>query len=101
MVLARLPLTANGKAEGRALPAPELAPAEEKHAAPRTPAEEVLGWSALRVEESCFYLGGPTFLAARVVSRVREPFGVEVPLRCSGTEPPSRSWPGVQVLSGK
>jgi amino acid adenylation domain-containing protein len=84
-----LPLTPNGKLDRKALPAPDFAPAQERYAAPRTPTEEVLAeiWAeTLRlervgVEESFFDLGGHSLLATRVVSRVRQVFGVEVPLR--------------------
>ncbi|HEU0054786.1 MAG TPA: condensation domain-containing protein, partial [Longimicrobium sp.] len=84
-----LPLTANGKLDRKALPAPELASAKEKYVAPRTPVEEVLAgiWAeVLRlervgVEESFFELGGHSLLATRVVSRVRDVFAVELPLR--------------------
>ncbi|HEX2076750.1 MAG TPA: amino acid adenylation domain-containing protein [Longimicrobium sp.] len=89
VVLEALPLTPNGKLDRKALPAPELAPAEERYVAPRTPVEEVLAgiWAeVLRldrvgVEESFFDLGGHSLLATRVMSRVRELFGVELPLR--------------------
>jgi amino acid adenylation domain-containing protein len=87
--LAALPLTPNGKLDRKALPAPDFAPAEERYVVPRTPAEEVLAeiWAnTLRLErvgvtESFFELGGHSLLATRVVSRVREVFGVELPLR--------------------
>ncbi|HEX8321936.1 amino acid adenylation domain-containing protein, partial [Longimicrobium sp.] len=87
--LEALPLTPNGKVDRKALPAPELASAEDRYVAPRTPAEEVLAgvWAeVLRrervgVEESFFDLGGHSLLATRVVSRVRELFAIELPLR--------------------
>jgi amino acid adenylation domain-containing protein len=84
-----LPVTAGGKVDRRALPAPEPATAPGEHAAPRTATEEVLAgiWAmVLRVGEvgrdaGFFELGGHSLLATRVVSRVREAFGVELPLR--------------------
>ncbi|HEY7768517.1 amino acid adenylation domain-containing protein, partial [Longimicrobium sp.] len=89
MVLESLPLTPNGKLDRKALPAPDLASTEERYVAPRTPVEEVLAgiWAeVLRVErvgveESFFELGGHSLLGTRVVSRIREVFAVELPLR--------------------
>jgi amino acid adenylation domain-containing protein len=87
VVLESIPLTPNGKVDRRALPAPEAESAA--YVAPRTPVEEVLAgiWAELLgtgrvgVEESFFDLGGHSLLATRVVSRARQAFGVEVPLR--------------------
>jgi amino acid adenylation domain-containing protein len=86
--LEALPLTPSGKTDRAALPAPELA-AEGAFAAPRTPAEEVLAgvWSTLLGREGVgtrdnfFALGGHSLLATQVISRVRQLFGVELPLR--------------------
>ena len=88
VTLATLPLTGSGKVDRRALPAPEGASAMV-HVAPRTPAEEVLAEiyaDVLRAErvgaaDDFFELGGHSLLATRVVSRVRQAFGVEMPLR--------------------
>ncbi|MBV9109352.1 MAG: amino acid adenylation domain-containing protein, partial [Gemmatimonadetes bacterium] len=79
----------NGKLDRKALPAPEFAPDEETYVAPRTPVEEVLagiwaevlGVEHLGVDDEFFGLGGHSLLATQVVSRVREVFGVELPLR--------------------
>ncbi|HVH11654.1 MAG TPA: condensation domain-containing protein, partial [Longimicrobium sp.] len=84
-----LPLSPNGKLARRALPAPAFDAAGEAYVAPRTAAEEVLAgiWAeVLRVErvgirDRFFELGGHSLLATRVVARVREVFGIELPLR--------------------
>ncbi len=89
--LAALPLNANGKVDRRALPAPEgtLEDAAEIDGAPVTPAEELLagvfaallGVDRVGVDAHFFHLGGHSLLATRLVSRVRELFAVEIPLR--------------------
>jgi amino acid adenylation domain-containing protein len=90
--LAALPLTPNGKIDRRALPAPELInrPTEESaFMSARTLTEErlssiwrdVLRIERVSVEDNFFELGGHSLLATQVISRVREAFGVELPLR--------------------
>ncbi|HYG80435.1 MAG TPA: condensation domain-containing protein, partial [Pyrinomonadaceae bacterium] len=90
VVLDALPLTENGKVDRRALPEPEGRVADVgRYVAPRTAAEElvagvwaeVLGVGRVGVEENFFELGGHSLLATQVASRVRDVFGVEVPLR--------------------
>ncbi|HEX2202458.1 MAG TPA: amino acid adenylation domain-containing protein [Longimicrobium sp.] len=88
VTLDALPLTANGKVDRRALPAPEWT-GDAEFEAPRGGVEEVLAgvWSALLgVEEvgrrdSFFLLGGHSLLATQLASRLRQAFGVEMPLR--------------------
>jgi amino acid adenylation domain-containing protein len=87
--LDELPLNPNGKVDRRALPAPEAGGGETGGAAPRNPVEELLAgiWAeVLRIEppgigQSFFELGGHSLLAIRVVARVREVCGVDLPLR--------------------
>ncbi|HEV7518415.1 MAG TPA: amino acid adenylation domain-containing protein, partial [Thermoanaerobaculia bacterium] len=90
VLLAELPLTANGKVDRRALPAPQGSGSKEAdYLAPRGPVEEVLAaiWEeVLRrervgVEDDFFALGGHSLLATKVTSRVRRTLGVELPLR--------------------
>ncbi|CAM4017544.1 amino acid adenylation domain-containing protein [Corallococcus exiguus] len=90
VVMTALPLSANGKLERRALPAPTTAlEATRTSAPPRTRTEQLLcGLFArvLRLErvgphDDFFALGGHSLLATRLVARVQETFGVELPLR--------------------
>src|SRR5258706_4948782 len=91
VLLAELPLTANGKVDRQALPAPggerpELASA---YVAPRSEREAQLArlWSAVLgrervgVRDNFFELGGHSLLATLLVSKMRQTFKVEIPLR--------------------
>lgn len=74
VLLARLPLTANGKLDRAALPAPAAGPAAGS-VAPEGPAElrvaeawrEVLGLAEIGAEDDFFDLGGDSFSTVRVV----------------------------------
>ncbi|HEY9157249.1 amino acid adenylation domain-containing protein [Candidatus Binatus sp.] len=91
VLLDAFPLTANGKVNRRALPTPDDRRPEldQVFVACRTPTEELLAtiWSqVLSVErvgiyDNFFQLGGHSLLATQVVSRIREAFQVEMPLR--------------------
>jgi amino acid adenylation domain-containing protein len=97
VVIGRIPLTANGKLDRGALPEPDAAGAEaaDAYVAPRTPTEEVLAgiWAdVLRldrvgVDTSFFAIGGHSLRATQVVARIREVFGVGVPLRALFEDP--------------
>ncbi|HYW08046.1 MAG TPA: amino acid adenylation domain-containing protein, partial [Longimicrobium sp.] len=88
--LPALPLTANGKVDRRALPAPDgEAFAARVYEAPTEATEVALAevWAGLlgveRVgrNDDFFELGGHSLLAVQVVARVRQALGVEVALR--------------------
>ena len=91
VVLESLPVTPNGKVDRHALPAPEPVKLELAggYVAPRTPVEEVLvkifasvlGLKRVGIHDNFFELGGHSLLATQLVSRVRDAFGVELPLR--------------------
>ena len=92
VVLESLPLTPNGKVDRRALPTPTLIHPEfvGSYVAPQTPTEEtlgkifadVLGLKRVGVRDNFFELGGHSLLATQLASRVRDAFGIELPLRC-------------------
>ena len=79
------PLTANGKIDHTALPAPT----HEQHRPAGTQAAElvaeqmaaVLGLAVVGVDANFFALGGDSMLATRLVARLRQTTGVELTLR--------------------
>nr|WP_279610664.1 non-ribosomal peptide synthetase [Burkholderia gladioli] len=90
VALAALPLTANGKLDRRALPAPDAAAfGQQAYEAPRGELEATLAalWSELlgvdRVgrQDNFFALGGHSLLAVRVIGRLRERFGEAATLK--------------------
>ena len=89
IVLDKLPLTPNGKVDRRVLPAPDNNTESETFLAPRTPEEvkiaeiwtDVLEINPIGVETNFFDLGGHSLLATRIVTRIREAFSLNMPLR--------------------
>jgi non-ribosomal peptide synthetase component F/acyl carrier protein len=85
------PLTLNGKIDRRALPAPDRAKLglEKALVSPRNVLEEsliaiwadVLGLERIGIEDNFFELGGHSLLASKLISRLRETFQMEFPLR--------------------
>ncbi|HEY83747.1 MAG TPA: amino acid adenylation domain-containing protein [Chloroflexi bacterium] len=85
------PLTASNKVDRRALPAPDSSRAglSQEFATPRTPTEAnlaeiwaaVLGVEQVGIHDDFFELGGHSLLATQLISRLRDAFQVELPLR--------------------
>ncbi|MBW4602153.1 MAG: amino acid adenylation domain-containing protein [Calothrix sp. FI2-JRJ7] len=99
VILESLPLTPNGKVNRKALPAPDLTQKQigKSFKLPRTNFQEVLIgiWSQLLnlqeieigIGDNFFDLGGHSLLATQLISRIRQIFNVELPLRCVFAEP--------------
>ncbi|MCI4066957.1 amino acid adenylation domain-containing protein [Micromonospora sp. R77] len=89
LVLDRMPLTANGKLDRRALPRPEFTPTAGTGRAARDAREEmlcglyaeILGVPTVSIDDNFFDLGGHSLLAARLAARARAVLGVELTIR--------------------
>jgi len=90
VVLDDLPLTAHGKLDRAALPAPAVPvggratgrpPVTDRELRLVKIFEEVLGVDGVGIDDSFFDLGGHSLLAARLMTRVREEFAVRITLR--------------------
>ncbi len=87
--LPALPLTPNGKVDRKALPAPELGAAKGDTRLPRSDTErrlaaiwcDLLHLAQVGVDAGFFDLGGHSMLAVRMMNRIRETFGIELPLK--------------------
>ena len=84
-----LPLTANGKVDRQALPAPHLLVETSPTVSATNSLEaslvevwqQLLGRKQVGIHDNFFELGGHSLLATQLVSRIRDRFGVEFPLR--------------------
>ncbi|KAA3661228.1 MAG: amino acid adenylation domain-containing protein, partial [Chloroflexi bacterium] len=89
VLLDAMPLLPNGKINRRALPAPDGTTIATQFVAPRHATEEILAglWAQVLdielvgIHDSFFTLGGHSIKATRLVSRIRETFDVDLPLR--------------------
>jgi amino acid adenylation domain-containing protein len=84
-----LPLTPSGKIDRRRLPVPSVSHDLESFVPPRTPTEEnlaqiwqeVLGLEQVSIHDNFFECGGHSLLATQVISRLRQNWKIELPLR--------------------
>ncbi|HEY5814116.1 MAG TPA: phosphopantetheine-binding protein, partial [Terrimicrobiaceae bacterium] len=91
LILQRMPLTASGKIDRKALPAHEdvLSDRTQAYVAPGNPIEktvadiwiELLRLEKVGVHDDFFESGGHSLLATRLISQFRRAFGVEISLR--------------------
>ncbi|HEX3048367.1 MAG TPA: amino acid adenylation domain-containing protein [Bacillota bacterium] len=88
--LDRMPLSANGKLDRKALPEPEvMIPGGGDYQAPRTETErrlagifrDILGIQRIGIHDNFFELGGHSLKAIQLISAVYKEFEVELPLR--------------------
>ncbi|GAA5082333.1 non-ribosomal peptide synthetase [Nocardia iowensis] len=92
-VIDAVPLTAHGKLDKRALPAPAFA--ERAYREPRTPTEvRIAGLFAtlftrerIGADDSFFELGGHSLLAARLITMIRAEFGIDIDMRVPFDKP--------------
>jgi len=89
-IMDAFPFTPNGKVDKRALPEPDYdAQIDQTYVAPRDEVEiklaglwaDVLNQPRVGAFDDFFELGGHSLLATRVHTRLREHFGIELPLR--------------------
>jgi amino acid adenylation domain-containing protein len=89
--LQSLPLTPNGKLDFNALPAPDdnnMLP-NENYVSPCTVLEEkllllvadLLGVDRVGMNDNFFLIGGHSLFGTRLIARIRDSFGVDLPLR--------------------
>ncbi|KAB2836946.1 MAG: amino acid adenylation domain-containing protein, partial [Caedimonadaceae bacterium] len=89
VLLNRLPLTPNGKIDKAALPDPDLSSREDEFVPPSNKIEEdlsliwseVLGISPISIHDNFFRIGGHSLLATQVISRIRQTFSKNIPIR--------------------
>jgi amino acid adenylation domain-containing protein len=114
VALGSLPLTPNGKVDRRALPAPEELPSGGSGeagaaAAPRSPLEEVVAGifeevlgldRPIGIHDNFFHLGGHSLLATRLLSRLRQALGVELPVQAVFESPTVAGLAGAVAAAG-
>ena len=96
VIVPKIPLNANGKIDRQALPEPEQAQ-QKTYVAPRTATERTIAeiWAevlrrekdTIGADDNFFDLGGHSLMATQVISRVRECFAADVPVRAMFDQP--------------
>jgi len=91
VTLDRLPLTINGKVDRQALPEPddENRLIDDVFVAPRTPIEKRIAEilcalfkvKEVGINDNFFLLGGHSLLGAQLLTKIRNGFGIDLPLR--------------------
>ncbi|MEH2375577.1 non-ribosomal peptide synthetase [Nostoc sp.] len=91
VLMGSLPLTPSGKVDRKALPVTDTSKSELEvsFVLPRTPTEEIVAdiWAdilrreQIGIYDNFFDLGGHSLLATQVISRLREAFKIDLPLR--------------------
>ncbi|MBL0388673.1 amino acid adenylation domain-containing protein [Tumebacillus sp. ITR2] len=101
VLLQKMPLTANGKVDRRALPKPDastrlgwqyVAPSDEVETQMAALWQEVLSVEVVGAEDDFFAIGGHSLLATVLISRIHKEFGVSIPLRQLFLTPTVRSF---------
>jgi amino acid adenylation domain-containing protein len=96
ILLEELPVTPSGKVDRRALKVDPFQVAQvREYTAPRTTVEETLArfWSEMlcvsrvSIHDNFFELGGHSLLVLRFIARVRDAFGINLPLRLIFDQP--------------
>ena len=96
VIVPKIPLNANGKIDRQTLPEPEQAQ-QKTYVAPRTATERTIAeiWAEvlrrekdmIGIDDNFFDLGGHSLMATQVISRVRERFAADVPVRAMFDQP--------------
>jgi thioesterase domain-containing protein len=89
VLLDRLPLTPNGKLDRRSLPKPGERVLKKAYKAPTTPAEEMIcnlfreftGADLVSSDDNFFNIGGHSLLAIKLLSKIRNITGKDLPMR--------------------
>jgi acyl carrier protein len=91
VILEKLPVSPNGKIDRQSLPIPtETCNVTNNYTLPNNAIEEILTgiWAKILhlqqvgIHDNFFDLGGHSLLATQVISRIREAFAIELPIRC-------------------